>query len=122
MANANMKQVSGIYHRRIGDVLVTAVSDGYIDAPYNVLQSISGDDAHDILTREFRPTPPRISVNCYVIRANGKIAIIDTGSGDTMGPTLGMLTKFLTEIDIDLPQVDTVLLTHMHPDLSLIHI
>tara|TARA_B100000524_G_scaffold18869_1_gene9732 strand:- start:39 stop:914 length:876 start_codon:yes stop_codon:yes gene_type:complete len=118
MANANMKQVSGIYHRHIGDVLVTAVSDGYIDAPYNVLQSISGDDAHDILTREFRPTPPRISVNCYVIRANGKIAIIDTGSGDTMGPTLGMLTKFLTEIDIDLPQVDTVLLTHMHPDHS----
>tara|TARA_B000000475_G_scaffold63041_1_gene50300 strand:- start:1262 stop:1888 length:627 start_codon:yes stop_codon:yes gene_type:complete len=35
-----------------------------------------------------------------------------------MGPTLGMLTKFLTEIDIDLPQVDTVLLTHMHPDHS----
>ena len=51
MANANMKQVSGIYHRRIGDVLVTAVSDGYIDAPYNVLQSISEDDAHDILTQ-----------------------------------------------------------------------
>ena len=118
MANANMKQVSGIYHRRIGDVLVTAVSDGYIDAPYNVLQSISGDDAHDILTQEFRPTPPRISVNCYVIRANGKIAIIDTGSGNTMGPTLGMFTKFLKEIDIDLPQVDTVLLTHMHPDHS----
>ena len=67
MANANMKQVSGIYHRHIGDVLVTAVSDGYIDAPYNVLQSISGDDAHDILTQEFRPTPPRISVNCYAV-------------------------------------------------------
>ena len=27
----------GIYHRKIGDILVTAISDGFIDAPYGCL-------------------------------------------------------------------------------------
>ena len=118
MTNDDVKQVTGIYHRRIGDVVVTAISDGYIDAPYSVLQSISPVDAQTILTEEFKPTPPRISVNCYVIQADDKIAVVDTGSGDSMGPTLGLLAKSLMEINIDLKQIDTVLLTHMHPDHS----
>ena len=33
-------QTLGIYHRKIGDILVTAISDGFIDAPYGVLQNI----------------------------------------------------------------------------------
>ena len=98
MTNDDVKQVAGVYHRRIGDVVVTAISDGYIDAPYSVLQSISPVDAQTILMEEFKPTPPRISVNCYVIQAHGKIAVVDTGSGDTMGPTLGLLAKSLMEL------------------------
>ena len=105
MTNDDIKQVTGIYHRRIGNVVVTAISDGYIDAPYSVLQSISPVDAQTILTEEFKPTPPRISVNCYVIQADDKIAVVDTGSGDSMGPTLGLLAKSLMEINIDLKQI-----------------
>ena len=37
MTNDDVKQVTGIYHRQIGDVVVTAISDGYIDAPYSCL-------------------------------------------------------------------------------------
>jgi glyoxylase-like metal-dependent hydrolase (beta-lactamase superfamily II) len=118
MLNIDTEQVPGVYHRKIGEVLVTAISDGYIDAPYAALQNISKEKAHTILSNEFRPTPPRISVNCYIIRCSGKIAIIDTGSGDTMGPTLGMLPKLLRALDISGEQVDSILLTHMHPDHS----
>ena len=53
------------------------------------LQSITPDDADTILRENFRPSPPRISVNCYLIQAGGRTAVVDTGSGDTMGPTLG---------------------------------
>jgi glyoxylase-like metal-dependent hydrolase (beta-lactamase superfamily II) len=118
MSELEIIQVPGIYHRRIGDVLVTAISDGYIDVPYGVLKGISPDDAESILAEEFRPAPPRISVNCYLIRVNGKIAIVDTGSGDTMGPTLGMLKKLLGVLGINSDEVDVVLLTHLHPDHS----
>lgn len=111
-------QVPGVYHRRIGDVVVTAVSDGYIDVPFDVLRSIEPTEADGILTANFRPSPPRISVNCFLIQSGGRTAVVDTGSGDTMGPTLGHLPGLMTSIGIANTDVDTVLLTHMHPDHS----
>lgn len=118
MTEPQTTQVPGIYHRRIGDVLVTAISDGYIDVPFEVLQSITPEDADGILTGNFRPSPPRISVNCYLIRAGGRVAVVDTGSGDTMGPTLGQLPGLMAAVGVTSADVDTVLLTHMHPDHS----
>ena len=29
-------QIPGVYHRRIGDIVVTAISDGYLDARLRV--------------------------------------------------------------------------------------
>ncbi len=118
MTDTEITQVPGLYHRRIGDVLVTAIADGYVDAPFAALQSIEPNEAEGILTANFRVSPPRITVNCYLIRAGGRIAVVDTGSGDTMGPTLGHLPALLTKIGVDRSEIDTILLTHMHPDHS----
>ena len=30
--NPQPAQIAGVYHRRIGDIIVTAVSDGYLDS------------------------------------------------------------------------------------------
>lgn len=112
------EQVAGIYHRRIGDVTVTALSDGYVDAPYEVMCDIEPGDANAILGEAFRPSPPRISVNCFLIQTGGRRAIVDTGSADTMGPTLGRLPALLKKLGLDMQDIDTVMLTHMHPDHS----
>ena len=40
------------------------------------------------------------------------------GSGTTMGPTCGRLPDTLHEAGIELADVDTILLTHIHPDHS----
>jgi hypothetical protein len=42
-------QIPGFYHRRIGDIVVTALSDGYLDGTLEVLQNISRDDAQGML-------------------------------------------------------------------------
>lgn len=112
------EQVPGIYHRRIGDVTVTALADGYLDAPFEVMRDIEAKEADEILTGAFRPSPPRISVNCFLIQTGGRRAIVDTGSADTMGPTLGRLPGLLAGLGIGLEDIDTVMLTHMHPDHS----
>ena len=41
-------QIAGYYHRRIGDIVVTALSDGYLDGTVDVLQNISSDNAHGL--------------------------------------------------------------------------
>mgnify|MGYP001427816333 CR=1 FL=1 len=118
MSEQKNEQIPGLYRRRIGEVLVTAVADGYLDAPYSALLGIEERDAEIILKSEFRPSPPRISVNCYLLQCDGRTAIVDTGSGNTLGPTLGNLPELMTKLGIAAPDVDTVLLTHMHPDHS----
>jgi glyoxylase-like metal-dependent hydrolase (beta-lactamase superfamily II) len=117
MPSAPTRQIAGVYHRRIGDIVVTALSDGYLDAPYSVMR-IGQEDAEQLLTGALRRAPPRICVNCFAIHAAGRLALIETGSGTSMGPTLGRLAGNLASAGIDAAQVETILLTHMHPDHS----
>jgi glyoxylase-like metal-dependent hydrolase (beta-lactamase superfamily II) len=111
-------QIPGVYHRRIGDIVVTAISDGYLDGAYEFMRDIPPQDAERILKDAHRPAPPRISINCFVVHSGGRTALIETGSGNSMGPTLGKMPQNLTAAGIDTKSIDTIILTHMHPDHS----
>ncbi len=110
-------QIPGYYHRRIGDIVVTALSDGYLDGTLEVLQNITGDQAQGLLDAQFRPGR-RTSVNCYLIYSAGRLALVETGSGDYLLPTAGKLQQNLKAAGVDPADIDTVILTHMHPDHS----
>ncbi|MEX2519177.1 MAG: MBL fold metallo-hydrolase [Paracoccaceae bacterium] len=118
MKNPPDEQVPALYHRRIGDILVTAVSDGYLDAPYEVFNNAGQAEVDAALGHSFGRAPPRISVNCFLIRHGGRVALVDTGSAATMGPTLGRLPETMAAAGATMDDVDTVLLSHMHPDHS----
>ena len=66
-------QIPGVYHRRIGDIVVTAISDGYLDGTMEVLQNITRDAGQSLLDAQFRPGR-RTSVNCYLIYNAGRLA------------------------------------------------
>jgi glyoxylase-like metal-dependent hydrolase (beta-lactamase superfamily II) len=111
------QQIPGVYHRKIGDIVVTAISDGYLDGNLEVMRNVDLDKAHQILREAFRPAR-RTSVNTFLIHSKGRLAIIDTGSGNYLLPTAGFVQRNLAAAGIDAKSVDTVLLTHMHPDHS----
>ena len=79
------QQIPGIYHRRIGDIVVTAVSDGYLDGTLDVMRNVDIEKARQILNDAFRPAR-RTSVNTFLIHSKGRIAIVDTGSGTICSP------------------------------------
>lgn len=113
----SQQQVAGVYHRRIGDIIVTAISDGYLDGTLDVMRNVDLEQARQILTDAFRPAR-RTSVNTFLIHSRGRTAIVDTGSGNCLQPTAGFVQRNLTAAGIDPTSIDTVLLTHMHPDHS----
>ncbi len=118
MAGVPTSQIPGVYRRRIGDIVVTAISDGYLDGAYEFMRDITPQDAERILKDAYRPAPPRISINCFVIHSAGRVALVETGSGNSMGPTLGKMPQNLAAAGVDTRSIDTILLTHMHPDHS----
>jgi glyoxylase-like metal-dependent hydrolase (beta-lactamase superfamily II) len=110
-------QIPGVYHRRIGDIVVTALSDGYLDGAVEVMQNITPPDATQLLTDAFRPGR-RTSVNCYLVYSAGRLALIETGSGDYLLPTAGKLQQNLKAAGVNPADIESVILTHMHPDHS----
>jgi glyoxylase-like metal-dependent hydrolase (beta-lactamase superfamily II) len=118
MKSLPSSQVAGVYHRKLGDVLVTGLSDGYMDMGYTIFRNIPEEEIKDILARDHRTSPPRISINAFALRFAGRTYLVDCGSADIMGPTCGRLPANLTAAGIDPDSVDGVLLTHVHPDHS----
>jgi glyoxylase-like metal-dependent hydrolase (beta-lactamase superfamily II) len=112
------KQIPGVYHRRLGDITVTALSDGFLVGALDVLRNITPDDAAAMLVAAFRPVPRVTSVNCYAVHSAGRLALIETGCGNTMQASAGKLLENMDAAGLDPAKVEAVILTHMHPDHS----
>ncbi len=118
MTEAPDRQIPGVYRRRIGDIVVTALSDGYVDVGYGMFGVIAQAEAESILRNAFRPAPPRLAVNAFLIHSAGRVALVDTGCGPDRGAPLGRVAKHIEAAGVAPEEIDTILLTHMHPDHS----
>jgi len=101
--------------RQVGDFSVTAISDGTLTAGLDLLSNIDVDNAAGIMHRAGILVPSDVNINCYVIRGNGRTVLVDTGAGGIRNWG-GRLRASLTHAGIDARDIDTILLTHAHPD------
>ena len=111
------RQIPAVYHRRVGDVVVTALSDGAVARTHEMMRDVPEDEARRHLDAACRDGFV-LSINAFLIHAGGRLALVDTGSGDYLGPEAGKLAANLAAAGIAPGDIDTVLLTHMHPDHS----
>ncbi len=111
------QQIPGVYHRRIGDMVVTALSDGILVRTHEMMLGVSEADGRRHLDAAFR-AEFALSINAFLVHAGGKLILIETGSGTYFGPVAGHLLANLKAAGIDPARIETILLTHMHPDHS----
>ena len=104
--------------RTVGDFTITAVSDGLLTSPPEVVLGVSKEDLVALTGVPPGQNLP-LDVNCFLIRHNGKLMLSDVGSGNGMGPNLGKLPQNLRAIGVAPEDIDIILLTHLHPDHSL---
>ena len=117
MINIPQQQIASVFHRRVGDIVVTAIGDGFLDASIDVLRNIERDEIVRILTDSFRPAR-RTAVNAFLVYSAGRLALIDTGCGSYLTPTTGKMLANIKAAGANPADIDTVVLTHMHPDHS----
>ena len=111
------RQVPGAYRVKVGAIEVTALLDGHLELEPADFPRLVPSAAQRLLDDAFLGGwPLRIPVNAYLVNDGARLALIDTGTSNTMGPTVGHLPASLTAAGIDPASIDIVLLTHMHPD------
>lgn len=117
MSETPQQQISPIYHRRIGDIVVTAISDGVLLRTNEMMNNVSKQEGDVHLERAFRDQFA-LSINAFLVHSGDRLALIETGSGAYLGPEAGKLLANIHSAGVRPESIDTILLTHMHPDHS----
>jgi glyoxylase-like metal-dependent hydrolase (beta-lactamase superfamily II) len=98
---------------------VTRLQDGIFEIPAASFLYV-GDEAKGAAIRAEKAgaTTP-IPVNCFLLRGNDSVILIDAGTGSAWGPGLGHARAALAAEGIAPEVVDRVILTHIHGDHAL---
>lgn len=121
MANAAApmvkKSAPGFFRMMLGDFEITALSDGTVALPVDMLlTNTTADRVAEGLKKSFLKSPVETSVTAYLVNTGSKLVMIDTGAGKLFGPTLGNLLTNLRAAGYEPEQVDEIYITHMHGD------
>lgn len=101
--------------QQIGDLSVTAISDGFLSAPLELLSNIDPAEATRLQHAAGVSDPSAIHINCYLIRSQTQTVLVDAGAGG-FKQWGGRLQDNLRRAGVLPSDIDAVLLTHAHPD------
>jgi glyoxylase-like metal-dependent hydrolase (beta-lactamase superfamily II) len=101
--------------QQIGEFSITAISDGYLYASLDLLSNIDPIDATRLQQDAGVSDPSSIHINCYLVRGRDRTILIDAGAGG-FKQWGGKLQANLALAGVRPSEIDTILLTHAHPD------
>ncbi len=110
-----MGQAPALNRRCIGEFLVTAISDGYLEADFGLLSHIDATTASAMMSEAGVTAQSVMNINAYVVQGRGHTILIDAGAGGFSGWG-GRLATSLVAAGVDPAEIDTILMTHAHPD------
>jgi len=117
------KQAPAFYRYKVGSIEITVVNDGVSRMPVtdDFVSNASKNDVNAaleaaFLEKDFYAGP----YNPIVINTGSKLALVDTGTGETaFGASKGLNGRLLLNLaaaGIDVKDIDTVIVSHYHGD------
>lgn len=110
---------ASIYGATIGSYRVTTLLDGMLPMstawfPGSTPDVIQAALAKSSLSGESIPAP----VNAYLLQSDSRTILVDAGLGglDMMGPGFGQVSAGLAALGVSPEDIDTLVMTHAHPD------
>jgi glyoxylase-like metal-dependent hydrolase (beta-lactamase superfamily II) len=117
------KQAPSFYRYKVGDALVTVISDGVNTFPLgdSFVLNAKKDDVAAALEKAYMPKDKvSIQFGPLVVNSGGKLVVIDTGNGPgAFASSKGNVGQFATNLaaaGIDAKSVDLVVISHFHGD------
>ena len=116
MQTAPTTQAPGVHRKKIGDIVVTAIVDGVLHGNYGLVKGIEQAEAEALFAARFRSREPIFTINCFVVHTGGKAVLIDSGGGANEMFEAGALPAALNAAGISPDSIDTIVMSHLHPD------
>jgi glyoxylase-like metal-dependent hydrolase (beta-lactamase superfamily II) len=109
---------TGTYRFRLGAFECVALCDGGWDYPLeNVFAGVPVEQIQEALRRRNLPLDTITTPYTYLyVNTGGHRVLVDMGAGDYLAPRTGRLLRSMAAAGIDPAQIDTVVITHAHPD------
>jgi len=109
----------GFVTYKIGSAEVTALYDGIWEKAHDpaFIANASIDDVKEAMAKAGLTTDfVSIPFTVVVVRNGGKTILCDSGTGGQVQPTAGKMMANMKAAGIDPAKIDTVLISHFHPD------
>jgi glyoxylase-like metal-dependent hydrolase (beta-lactamase superfamily II) len=118
-APAAKAQGPGVYRYKLGDIQLTALYDGiwYLPIDGKFVRNASTAEVNHALVAAF--LPPRvlpISFTALLVNTGTKLVLIDTGTAGQITDSAGFMNANLAAAGIAPEAVDTIVISHFHPD------
>ncbi len=118
-APAAKAQGPGIYRYKLGAYQLTALYDGiwYLPIDGKFVRNASGGKVNAALAAAF--LPPRvlpISFTALLVNTGTKLVLIDTGTAGQITDSAGFMNANLAAAGIAPEAIDTIVISHFHPD------
>jgi glyoxylase-like metal-dependent hydrolase (beta-lactamase superfamily II) len=108
---------TGSYRFRLGDFECVSLSDGSVDYPLkNFFANVPIEQVEEALRQRNLPLDYVTTPYTYLFVDTGEHQVlVDMGAG-SLAPRTGRLLQSMSEAGIDPAEIDTVMITHAHPD------
>ncbi len=116
LAQTQPARAGGAYYRtQVGDARITVLSD--LQTEFDIIPNLAADPARaaefeKTLIENFQTKKDRVDFNVVLVEIGGRRILIDTGNGAPGGKLL----QSLRSVGLNLNSIDTVFVTHFHPD------
>lgn len=111
-------QVAGFYQHQVGNTQITALLDGTNFMSPTLFQNTPEKEVHEILKKYAANQTKGVqtSINAFLVNTGKSLVLVDSGAASCFGAHLGSMLSNLKASGYQPEQVDTILLTHLHPD------
>lgn len=111
-------QAPGFYRYKVGDIVVTAINDGFFTRPVEgFIRNAETPAVQAALAEAFLPTAGvPIPFNTLVVETGGRLVLLDSGNGNTGAPTSGTWMANFRAAGFDPAKVSSVVISHFHGD------